>query len=117
LRAAARTVVTRRGWSRTLELDLFAALAIGGRSDVVEQLYRHHGAGGLGYVDAMHQSTRPFPGRRGAHRGYRAFGDRPGAVGRRRLPVGDDWRARARASSRQLAPLHPDLARRSGAST
>ncbi len=72
-----------------------------------------YGGTGLGYVDAMHQSTRPFAGPT-VLTAYRALGDVAPAllVEQRRSLLGDDWRAWAARIVAELAPVHPDLARK-----
>ncbi|HEY3635101.1 MAG TPA: FAD-dependent oxidoreductase [Caldimonas sp.] len=72
-----------------------------------------YGAQGLGYVDAMHQSTRPFAGPT-VLTAYRALGDVDRALlgeQRRRL-LGEDWRAWAASTVAELGRAHPDLARK-----
>ena len=65
-----------------------------------------YGAEGLGYVDAMHQSTRPYPGPT-VLTAYMSWGGDP--AHRRALLAGtwDEW---SRRVLRTLAPAHPDLA-------
>jgi monoamine oxidase len=69
-----------------------------------------YGASGLGYVDAMHQSTRPFAGPTvlTAYVALGAGGAAALAAQRRRL-LDDDWRAWAGHVVADLAPVHPDL--------
>jgi monoamine oxidase len=65
---------------------------------------------GLGYVDAMHQSTRPFAGPT-VLTAYVALGGDSAAelaAGRRRL-LADDWRTWAAQIVAELAVAHPDL--------
>ena len=69
-----------------------------------------YGGQGLGYVDAMHQSTRPFAGPT-VLTAYAALGgDSPAELGtnRQRL-LGDDWRPWAERFVAELARVHPDL--------
>ncbi|MEO8310407.1 MAG: FAD-dependent oxidoreductase [Caldimonas sp.] len=70
-----------------------------------------YGSAGLGYVDAMHQSTRPFAGPTvlTAYLALGAGGDAAVADQRRRL-LGDDWHAWARRVVADIAPAHADLA-------
>jgi monoamine oxidase len=72
-----------------------------------------YGSDGLGYVDAMHQSTRPFAGPT-VLTAYRALGDVAPEmlVEQRRRLLGDDWRVWALRMVAELAPVHPDLARK-----
>ncbi len=62
-----------------------------------------YGSRALGYVDAMHQSTRPHPGPT-VLTAYRALveAERP------RL-LDDDWRPWAQLVLDEFAPVHPDL--------
>ncbi len=65
---------------------------------------------GLGYVDAMHQSTRPFAGPT-VLTAYAALGGDSAAdtlANRRRL-LGDDWRPWAERFVGDLSAVHPDL--------
>ncbi|MEO5843491.1 MAG: FAD-dependent oxidoreductase [Caldimonas sp.] len=66
---------------------------------------------GLGYVDAMHQSTRPFAGPT-VLTAYLALGsaDEASLAEQRRRLLGDDWRIWAHRVVADLAPAHPDLA-------
>jgi predicted NAD/FAD-dependent oxidoreductase len=69
-----------------------------------------HGSASLGYVDAMHQSTRPHPGPT-VLTSYWALGGNTAEqlqAQRARL-LGDDWSTWARAVLDDLAPAHPDL--------
>jgi hypothetical protein len=69
-----------------------------------------YGGASLGYVDAMHQSTRPFPGPT-VLTAYAALGgNSPAELGanRQRL-LGDDWRPWAERFVAELARVHPDL--------
>jgi len=70
-----------------------------------------YGSTGLGYVDAMHQSTRPFAGPT-VLTAYFAFGSADAAALRaeRTRLLGDDWRACAARVVAELAAAHPDLA-------
>ena len=72
-----------------------------------------YGAQGLGYVDAMHQSTRPFAGPT-VLTAYRALGDvdRALLVEQRRRLLDEDWRAWAASMVAELGLAHPDLARK-----
>jgi monoamine oxidase len=65
---------------------------------------------GLGYVDAMHQATRPFAGPT-VLTAYVALGGDSGdeLVANRRRLLGDDWRAWAAPIIAELAVAHPDL--------
>ena len=63
-------------------------------------------AGGLGYVDAMHQSLLPVPGATVLTH-YRALGDLPD--GRRQL-LDQPWSHWRDVLLAELAPAHPDLA-------
>jgi monoamine oxidase len=70
-----------------------------------------YGADSLGYVDAMHQSTRPFAAAT-VLTAYLALGggsDTALAEQRRRL-LGDDWRVWSARVIADIAPAHPDLA-------
>jgi monoamine oxidase len=78
---------------------------------------KHQGAGGLGYVDAMHQSLQPVPGATVLTH-YRALGDAPamagaspGAVGAagRRLLQDKPWTAMARRNSGRAVRRPPRL--------
>jgi hypothetical protein len=69
-----------------------------------------YGSRGLGYVDAMHQSTRAFAGPT-VLTAYVALGGRSAdelAAARQRL-LADDWRAWAARVVADLALAHPDL--------
>jgi monoamine oxidase len=70
-----------------------------------------YGGAGLGYVDAMHQSTRPYAGPT-VLTAYRALGSSDAAAlarERTRL-LADDWRQWTAKIVAELAPAHPDLA-------
>ena len=69
-----------------------------------------YGSASLGYVDAMHQSLRPFAGPT-VLTSYWALGGDSAAelAGRRRSLLADDWAARAAAVVAELAEVHPDL--------
>ena len=67
-----------------------------------------HGAPGLGYVDAMHQSLRPVPGAT-VLTYYRALGDEP--QGRERL-LRTPWATWRDAILDELGAAHPDLRER-----
>jgi len=69
-----------------------------------------YGAAGLGYVDAMHQSTRPFAGPTVLTVYAALGGDSAGelAANRQRL-LGDDWGTWAARFVAELALVHPDL--------
>jgi monoamine oxidase len=78
---------------------------------------KHQGAGGLGYVDAMHQSLQPVPGATVLTH-YRALGDAPamagaspGAVGAagRRLLQDKPWTQWRDEILAELSAAHPDL--------
>ena len=69
-----------------------------------------YGSAGLGYVDAMHQSTRAFAGPT-VLTAYWALGGNDAvelAAQRARL-LGDDWRVWAGRVVADLASMHPDL--------
>jgi monoamine oxidase len=70
-----------------------------------------YGSRGLGYVDAMHQSTRSFAGPT-VLTAYFAYGSADAAALRseRRRLLADDWRACAARVVAELATAHPDLA-------
>jgi len=70
-----------------------------------------YGSTGLGYVDAMHQSTRPFAGPT-VLTAYFAYGsaDAETLRGERRRLLAEDWRTCATRVVAELAPAHPDLA-------
>jgi len=65
---------------------------------------------GLGYVDAMHQATRPFAGPT-VLTAYVALGGNGNdeLVANRRRLLADDWRAWAARIVAELAVVHPDL--------
>ncbi|HEX6704993.1 MAG TPA: FAD-dependent oxidoreductase [Albitalea sp.] len=67
-----------------------------------------YGSAGLGYVDAMHQSTRPHPGPT-VLTAYRSWGADPA---HRRELLALPWAQRAAQVLQELAPAHPDLARK-----
>ncbi len=64
------------------------------------------GSGGLGYVDAMHQSLRPMPGPT-VLTAYQAL-----PAGQRATLLQRDWRAWATQLIDELQPVHPDLRQR-----
>jgi len=70
-----------------------------------------YGSTGLGYVDAMHQSTRPFAGPT-VLTAYFAYGSADAETLRseRRRLLAEDWRTCATRVVAELAPAHPDLA-------
>ena len=70
-----------------------------------------YGSTGLGYVDAMHQSTLPFAGAT-VLTAYFAFGsaDAEALRAERRRLLADDWRTCAARVVAELATAHPDLA-------
>jgi len=70
-----------------------------------------YGSTGLGYVDAMHQSTRPFAGPT-VLTAYFAYGsaDAEALRGERRRLLAEDWRTCASRVVAELATAHPDLA-------
>lgn len=70
-----------------------------------------YGSTGLGYVDAMHQSTRSFPAATvlTAYVALGAGGDAALVEQRRRL-LGDDWRVWTARVIADLSPAHRDLA-------
>lgn len=65
-----------------------------------------HGAQSLGYVDAMHQSTRPHPGPT-VLTSYWCWG---GAAAHRQALLAMPWADRAAQVIRDLSAAHPDLA-------
>ena len=70
-----------------------------------------YGSAGLGYVDAMHQSTRPFAGPT-VLTAYWALGGGDAAASSpssARACSASDWRAWAARVVADLAPAHPDL--------
>ena len=69
-----------------------------------------YGGTGLGYVDAMHQSTRPFAGPT-VLTAYAALGGDSAAelVANRQRLLGADWRPWAERFIADLARVHPDL--------
>jgi len=70
-----------------------------------------YGSSGLGYVDAMHQSTRPYAAATvlTAYFALGAGSDAALAEQRRRL-LDDDWRSWSARVIADIAPAHPDLA-------
>jgi hypothetical protein len=70
-----------------------------------------YGSSSLGYVDAMHQSTRPFAGPT-VLTAYFAYGsaDAETLRGERRRLLAEDWRTCATRVVAELATAHPDLA-------
>ena len=70
-----------------------------------------YGSSGLGYVDAMHQSTRPFAAATVLTAYFALGGGGDAALAeQRRRPLGDDWRAWSARVIADIAPAHPDLA-------
>jgi monoamine oxidase len=70
-----------------------------------------HGSGLLGYVDAMHQSTRPHPGSTVLTAYWALGGDSDTQLRAQRARLlADPWEAWARAVVADLARAHPDLA-------
>ena len=69
-----------------------------------------YGSAGLGYVDAMHQSTRPFAGPT-VLTAYWALGGNSASelAARRAQLLSEDWRAWAGRVVADLAALHADL--------
>ena len=69
-----------------------------------------YGSAGLGYVDAMHQSTLPFAGPT-VLTAYWALGGNSASelAARRAQLLGEDWRAWAGRVVADLAAVHPDL--------
>ena len=69
-----------------------------------------HGSPALGYVDAMHQSTRPHPGPTVLTSYWALGGDSAEQLrsNRARL-LADDWQAWSRVVLADLAKAHPDL--------
>jgi predicted NAD/FAD-dependent oxidoreductase len=64
----------------------------------------------LGYVDAMHQSTRPHPGPTVLTAYWALGGDSPEQLQAQRARLlNEPWAAWARAVLQDLAPAHPDL--------
>jgi len=70
-----------------------------------------YGSTGLGYVDAMHQSMRPFAGPT-VLTAYFAYGSADAEMlrGERRRLLAADWRTCATRVVAELATAHPDLA-------
>jgi monoamine oxidase len=70
----------------------------------------YRGGTGLGYVDAMHQATRPFAGPT-VLTAYVALGGDSGdeLVANRRRLFAEDWRAWAARITAELTVAHPDL--------
>jgi hypothetical protein len=70
-----------------------------------------YGGAGLGYVDAMHQSLRPFAGPT-VLTAYLALGhgDTAALAAQRRRLLDDDWRVWTARIVAELATAHPDLA-------
>jgi monoamine oxidase len=64
-----------------------------------------YGGSGLGYVDAMHQSTRPAAGPT-VLTAYASWGTDPQ---QRRALLSEPWSTRAASVVRELAVVHPDL--------
>jgi hypothetical protein len=70
-----------------------------------------HGSPALGYVDAMHQSTRPFAGPTVLTAYWALGGDSPAASQAQRARLlAEPWPAWAAAVVRDLSVPHPDLA-------
>ena len=69
-----------------------------------------YGGAGLGYVDATHQSLKPYAGATVLTAYWALGGDSAGelAAGRQRL-IGDDWRTWSARVLADLAGPHPDL--------
>ncbi len=69
-----------------------------------------YGSAGLGYVDAMHQSTRPFAGPTVLTAYWALGGNSPAelAAQRKRL-LDEDWRVWAERVVADLSLMHPDL--------
>jgi monoamine oxidase len=69
-----------------------------------------HGSASLGYVDAMHQSTRPHPGPTVLTSYWALGGDNAEQLRAHRARLlNDDWRVWARGVLADLATAHPDL--------
>ncbi|MET0335710.1 MAG: FAD-dependent oxidoreductase [Rhizobacter sp.] len=69
-----------------------------------------HGSASLGYVDAMHQSTRPYAGPTVLTSYWALGGNSPEQLrGQRERLLRDDWASWSRAVLDDLAPAHPDL--------
>ncbi len=72
-----------------------------------------HGGPSLGYVDAMHQSTRPHPGPTVLTSYWALGGDSEAQANAARARLlGDDWSAWSRTVLDDLAHAHPDLPRK-----
>jgi monoamine oxidase len=65
-----------------------------------------YGSTGLGYVNAMNQSTQPYAGPTVLSY-YRAYGDDP-VAGRKAL-LAQDWATQSESVLVDLSPAHPDL--------
>lgn len=64
----------------------------------------------LGYVDAMHQSTRSLPGPTVLTTYWALGGNTPGELAQQRARLlGEPWAVWAEAILQGLAPVHPDL--------
>jgi predicted NAD/FAD-binding protein len=69
-----------------------------------------HGSPSLGYVNAMHQATRPYPGPTVLTSYWALGGDSAEQLRAQRARLlGDDWSAWARRVLDDLAVAHPDL--------
>ncbi|MGY4827252.1 FAD-dependent oxidoreductase [Sphaerotilaceae bacterium SBD11-9] len=69
-----------------------------------------HGSASLGYVDAMHQSTRPHPGPTVLTSYWALGGDNGGQLQTQRARLlSDDWSTWAQRVLADLAVAHPDL--------
>ncbi|MEO5881693.1 MAG: FAD-dependent oxidoreductase [Caldimonas sp.] len=69
-----------------------------------------YGSAGLGYVDAMHQSTRPYAGPTVLTAYWALGGNNPEELGAQRgRLLNEDWRVWAERIVADLSPMHPDL--------
>ena len=107
-RAPRAACATRRGWSPTCTSTRRCDDRPGARPRGTTCVY---GSAALGYVDAMHQSTRPVPGPT-VLTAYWALGGQSAAeldAGRGQPARASDWRPWAGRVVADLAPTHPDL--------
>ncbi|HPP83827.1 MAG TPA: FAD-dependent oxidoreductase [Rubrivivax sp.] len=107
LRAAAAALPVAPWLVANLQLDAPLLDRIGAPPSWDNVIY--HPAGGsasLGYVDAMHQSLRPYAGAT-VLTAYRAL-----PLGERARLLGSDWRPWAEQVLAEFAPAHPDLRQR-----
>jgi len=69
-----------------------------------------HGSPSLGYVNAMHQATRPYPGPTVLTSYWALGGDSPAQLKAQRAQLlGEDWGVWAKRVLDDLAVAHPDL--------